>query len=398
MTRQIALALCFLFLTAAAATAQNDACLTCHGPGMAKGKAQVVDPATLTGSIHTSLKCADCHAVDPKVNHKGNRVVYCAKCHEQEAAGFNKSPHVEGRKANIEKLPTCVTCHGGHAILSHSDPNSQTSHQNSPRICIQCHEDQQLTDQVQQLPKAAVIKAYENSVHGKALLEHGSEKAPSCIDCHGSHSTLASDNPESPVFKTHIAETCGRCHGEIKTAYVQSVHGTALASGVMESPTCTNCHGEHNIMPTEDPESRVFATSVSKTCSDCHAAEKVVAKFGLKADRIATFKESFHGVGTEFGDTRVANCASCHGVHDIYPQSDPRSMINAANIEATCGQCHTDLPASFASAQVHESASEKESGGEWYVRQFYIWFISILIVIFIIYRVLEYKRRVKRVE
>jgi hypothetical protein len=398
MTRNIALALTFLFLLVNLAVAQDDACLSCHGPGMAKGKAQLVDPATLTGSTHASLACKDCHAVDPKINHAGNRTVFCGRCHETEAAGFNKSPHVEGRKANIEKLPTCITCHGGHQILAQADPNSRTNHLNSVKVCTQCHEDQQLTDQLQQLPKVTVIKSYENSVHGRALMEHGDAKAPACVDCHGSHSTLASDDPDSPVYKTHIAATCGRCHGEVAAQYAQSVHGTALGSGVMESPTCTNCHGEHNIKQTSDPESKVFATAISKTCSDCHAAEKVVAKFGLKADRIATFKESFHGVGTEFGDTRVANCASCHGVHDIYPQSDPRSMINAANITSTCGQCHTDLPASFASAKVHESASEKESGGEWYVRQFYIWFISILILAFIIYRVLEYKKRVKRVE
>ena len=390
-------ALVAMLLLAGSLSAQDDACLVCHGQTQAKTKAQHVDPATIAGSVHASLGCRDCHAVDPKVNHAGNRIVFCARCHETEAAGFNKSPHVEGRKANIEKLPTCVTCHGGHDILAIADPNSRSNHKNSVSICIQCHEDQQLIDQVQQLPKATVIKAYENSIHGRALLGKGNMDAPACVDCHGSHTTLASDNPESPVYKTHIAETCGRCHGDIATTYKESIHGTALTNGVMESPTCTSCHGEHNIRPPVDPESKVFSTNISKTCSDCHAAEKVVAKFGLKADRIQTFKESFHGVATEFGDTRVANCASCHGVHDIYPQSDARSMINAANIETTCGQCHTDLPASFATAQVHESASEKESGGEWYVRQFYIWFISLLIIGFIIYRVLEYKRRVKRV-
>jgi hypothetical protein len=390
-------ALVAMLLLAGSLLAQDDACLVCHGQTQARTKAQHVDPATIAGSVHASLGCLDCHAVDPKVNHAGNRIVFCARCHETEAVGFSKSPHVEGRKANIEKLPTCVTCHGGHNILAIANPNACTNHKNSVKICIQCHEDQQLTDQVQQLPKATVIKAYENSVHGRALLEKGNMDAPACVDCHGSHSTLASDNPESPVYKTHIAMTCGHCHSDIAAIYEGSIHGTALTNGVIESPTCTNCHGEHNIRPLADPESKVFATNVSRTCSDCHAAERVVAKFGLKADRIQTFKESFHGVATEFGDTRVANCASCHGVHDIYPQSDPRSMINAANIEATCGQCHTDLPASFAAAQVHESASEKESGGEWYVRQFYIWFISLLIIAFIIYRVLEYKRRVKRI-
>ncbi|UCE24812.1 MAG: hypothetical protein JSU74_01820, partial [Candidatus Zixiibacteriota bacterium] len=68
-----------------------------------------------------------------------------------------------------------------------------------------------------------------------------------------------------------------------------------------------------------------------------------------------------------------------------------------ANIQTTCGQCHEDLPEDFAQAAIHTSASDKSSGGEFYVRQFYIWFISILILAFVIYRVLEYKRRVRRV-
>lgn len=386
-----------LLLLALTAYPQDSACLTCHGSGQTQTKAQQIDTTVISGSVHASLACRDCHDIDPAKHHAGNRTVFCARCHDAEAAGYSKSPHVEGRQANIERLPTCVTCHGGHDILTIANPNSRTNHVNSVQICIQCHEDQQLTEQVPELPAAAMIKAYENSIHGRALLGEGNMQAPACVDCHGSHSFLPADDPDSPIYKTHIAETCGRCHSDISGIYRESVHGTALTNGVMDSPTCTNCHGEHSIRQIEDPESSVFATNVSKTCSDCHTAETVVAKYGLKADRISTFKESFHGIGTELGDTRVANCASCHGVHDIFPQSDPRSMIHEANIQATCGQCHTDLPASFARAQVHESASEKESGGEFYVRKFYIWFISILILLFVTYRVLEYKRRIKRV-
>ena len=209
---------------------------------------------------------------------------------------------------------------------------------------------------------------------------------------------MAADDPNSPVYKTHIAATCGKCHADIAKVYGESVHGLALSQGSLEAPTCTNCHGEHDIQPPTDPQSKVFATNVSTTCSDCHTAEKIVAKFGLKADRIATFKESFHGAASALGDKRVANCASCHGVHNIYPQSDPRSLINAANVQSTCGKCHEGLPADFAKGAVHTSATVRSSGGKYYVRKFYIWFISIIILGFVVYRILEYKRRVKRVD
>ncbi len=388
-----------VLLLATAAPAPDDRCLTCHGQGRPKGlsKAVVVDTSVLKGSIHASLPCTECHTVDPAKNHKGTKVVFCGQCHAAEAEGYNQSPHVAGRKANIERIPTCVTCHGGHDVLAIANPNAHTNHKNSVKICVACHEDQNLTEQVANLPKPTVIKAYENSIHGRALMVDGKAGAPACVDCHGSHSFLPADQPGSPIYKTHIASTCAKCHGDIAKLYSESVHGVALDKGVLDSPTCTNCHGEHDIKAHLDPTSRVFTTSVSRTCSDCHASEKIVAKYGLKSDRIGTFKESFHGAAGELGDKRVANCASCHGVHNIYPQTDPRSMINTANVETTCGQCHQDLPADFAKGTVHSSATEPSSGGQFYVRKFYIWFISILILGFITYRVLEYRRRIKRV-
>lgn len=389
-----------IVLSAAVTYGQNTACLDCHSAAAHKANpnAQIVNPDAIASSVHGSIGCTDCHTVDPKTGHKGNRTVFCARCHQKEADGFNQSPHVMGREASIEKLPTCVICHGGHNVLAVADTSALTNHVNSVKLCIACHEDQAVTAQVEKLPRPAVIKAYENSVHGYALLVKGNKSAPACVDCHGSHSFLPADQPESPVYKTHIAQTCGHCHHEIAKTYNESVHGAALATGVLESPTCTSCHGEHDIRPPSDTTSRVSAGHVARTCSDCHASEKIVARFGLKPDRIATFQESFHGAAGELGDTRVANCASCHGVHNIYPQSDPRSMINAANIESTCGQCHKDLPADFAQASVHTSATDPASGGEFFVRKFYIWFISLLILGFVSYRVLEYKRRVKRVD
>ena len=202
-----------------------------------------------------------------------------------------------------------------------------------------------------------------------------------CQDCH----EIEADQPHEGKRQVD----CGKCHADVRAKYAESVHGVAVAHGIEEAPRCIDCHGSHEIRKVTDPESRVFSTNVAKTCSDCHASEVIVGKFGLKADRVATFEDSFHGVAVELGDTRAANCASCHGVHGIFPQDDPRSTINPANISKTCGQCHDDLPDEFTHGTFHVSASEKSSGGQWYVRQFY--------VLFIIYRVLEYKRRIRRV-
>lgn len=387
-----------IFLISVSINAE-DKCLDCHQQNPPKGMevAAEFNSDELAVSVHSDLLCTDCHNIDPAKKHAKELDVDCGSCHPDAKKQYDESPHLKGRTENISNVPDCVTCHGGHETLNHLDPKSKTHHRNLAEICMSCHADESLSQEIRELPKATMIKSYKNSVHGIAL-EKGIENAPTCTDCHGSHSSKASDNPDSPIYKTHIAETCGKCHTEIAEHYSNSVHGEMLSKGVLESPTCTNCHGEHNIKQHLDPESTVFATNIVKTCSECHTSEIMTAKFGLKADRIETFKESFHGVANEFGETNTANCASCHGVHDIYRQDNPKSWINKNNISSTCGKCHDDLPEDFVQESVHKSPKDKESGGEYYVRNFYYWFITIIILGFIIYRVLEYKRRVKRVE
>jgi hypothetical protein len=389
----------FIFLSVAGAHG-DDQCLKCHGmvPAAPDHKAAFVGTEVLALSIHAELSCVDCHWIDPTEDHAGESLVHCGECHQPEMENYYRSPHVAEREEPHGELPDCVACHSGHDVLAVEDPESRTSHGKLAKICITCHEDTKLEARHEKMPEPAMIRAYENSVHGRALLLEGNSAAPACVDCHGSHSFLPSDDPESPLTKPHISKTCGQCHSEIAQTYGGSVHGAFLAQGVLESPTCTNCHGEHNIRAAADPQSSVYATNVSKTCSDCHAKENLIAKFGLKPDRAATFEASFHGVAGELVDTRAANCASCHGVHNIYSQTDERSTINAMNIQSTCGGCHEDLPAEFARGTVHTSASSRESGGSYYVRKFYYWFIPVLIILFVAYRVLEYKRRVKRVE
>jgi formate dehydrogenase gamma subunit len=54
------------------------------------------------------------------------------------------------------------------------------------------------------------------------------------------------------------------------------------------------------------------------------------------------------------GKLTAANCASCHGVHNIFRSADPRSTVNAANLAKTCGQCHTGVnQARYAIGAIH---------------------------------------------
>ena len=128
---------------------------------------------------------------------------------------------------------------------------------------------------------------------------------------------------------------------DISKEYLESVHGVALQRGVNEAPVCTDCHGEHNILRHNDPNSPVAFQNLSKeVCSPCHSSLKLSTKYGIVSNRFETFSDSYHGLAIEGGSVAVANCASCHGAHNIKPSTDSTSTIYKGNLVKTCGGCH----------------------------------------------------------
>jgi cytochrome b subunit of formate dehydrogenase len=99
------------------------------------------------------------------------------------------------------------------------------------------------------------------------------------------------------------------------------------------------------------------------------------------------------------GNLTAANCASCHGVHDILPARDARSTINTNNLPQTCGKCHpgigTRLSAEFFKIHAPPGAAE---GKPWIVN-----FISRLYVVLIVvtiggmatFNLLDYLRKTR---
>jgi hypothetical protein len=55
---------------------------------------------------------------------------------------------------------------------------------------------------------------------------------------------------------------------------------------------------------------------------------------------VPSYANNYHGLALESGKLTAANCASCHGIHNIFKPTDGRSTVNAANLPKTCGQCH----------------------------------------------------------
>jgi formate dehydrogenase gamma subunit len=228
------------------------------------------------------------------------------------------------------------------------------------------------------LTEAYPYRSYLESVHGLAHIS-GLESAPICTDCHGAHSLLPSSDPNSMIYRQHVPETCGGCHGDVALTLERSVHGAAFAAGIEDAPVCTDCHGEHRIRSHEEPTSLVYPTAIAKTCGSCHEAERISTKFRIPSDRIRTYQESYHGLAGRYGSVTVANCASCHGYHDILPSSDPASSVHKANLSHTCGKCHVGAGDRLAEGFVHTSPLESKNRIVHYVALIYIVLICLVI-------------------
>jgi len=366
-------------------------CLACHSdPTLttegANGATEslFVDQSRFKHSVHGRMfACVDCHNdVKSLVHEKPPEKVSCARCHADAQTAYAHSIHAKASKGGTAPAATCEDCHGdAHQIEGGGDPKSPVNHANIPATCGRCHGQTFLMESNGESAQAFI--SYQASVHGRAVA-NGSKDAAVCTDCHGTHEILPANDPKSPISKFSVAQTCGACHTDVANTFTASIHGQALAHGNALAPTCTDCHGIHSIKAHTDPNAAVAEQNVSRDiCARCHEGVRLSQEFGVPGNRVTTYLDSYHGLAAEGGSVVAANCSSCHGVHDILPSSDPRSTINPANLDATCGQCHKGVTQKFTRTPVHLAtgtrATDIDSVAVRWVRLIYI--VLILVVI-----------------
>ncbi len=323
--------------------ADDEECLECHDdPDLVRegdwrtGTSVYVDPETGNDSVKEGRDCVECHIQATTDNDERLDPSACADCHEEAAEALTGSLHGQARARGVDDVPGCVDCHGGHDVRYVDDPESPAHRTRVPLTCAVCHASPAFNER-RPLSRTSPLAAYEKSVHYEALL--GEEEGATCTDCHEYHALYRANDPRSAIHDQRLPATCGRCHGTIQQLFEASIHGRSLAAGQMDAPDCADCHGEHEIRGPDDPASTVSPSRVSKTtCSWCHESERIVKRYGLSSQRQASYEDSYHGLADRAGSTVVANCASCHGVHNILPSSDPLSDIHADNLPETCGQ------------------------------------------------------------
>lgn len=289
------------------------------------------------------------------------------------ASGSRKESAAVVPKALSELVPAmsnqeCLECHAladlnktnssGQVISLFMDFDKLKSSIHGTNSCSQCHSDLKSTHPDDEVPAQPVncgachdkqSHTYGESVHALAI-QAGRAGVASCKDCHGHHDVLSPSLPESPLHWSKISATCGECHTEVAAEVNESAHGVALAAGSRDAPTCTDCHSEHN---TKDFKHMHPVKVAEQTCAQCHASERINSRYRLPANRMTSFMESYHGLAAQFGSTKAANCASCHGVHAILNSKDPKSMIHPSNLVSTCGKCHPGATEGFALSRIH---------------------------------------------
>ena len=164
-----------------------------------------------------------------------------------------------------------------------------------------------------------------------------------CVLCHLS---VDYHDPET-LFAMNPVAGQGPAHMNLENL-VNDVH---FRGGL----SCAGCHGgdptgfmEHDhpdSWPSDRDERLSDRAWIPEFCNRCHGDAAAMRQFApaMPIDQFAKYKESHHGkLLLEQGDSRAAQCVSCHGTHGIRAASSPLSSVHPKNIPDTCGSCHAD--------------------------------------------------------
>lgn len=300
----ITVASAFMFINYGSTKSKNnDDCLICHEDKELKTKRNgkevslFVNKAEFNKSVHGGNECTDCHVGynSETVPHTtGSSQVDCKSCHTDVKMSDNSA----------HKKQQCSACHGSHNIQ-----HVKTITKDNTTFCLNCHQSKS-------------ISSFLQSKHSKNGLN--------CKDCHNSgHSTIR-------VLKNEITQLCGKCHQQSLKDFNNSIHHITLTKNRVNTPTCVDCHGSHNVYSSK-------LTIESKACLKCHLNEKLFpGEEKGSANFVAKYKTSIHTMIQKNG-LPAAGCVDCHGNHMIENLSDPQASTHKSKMVETCGKCHSDI-------------------------------------------------------
>lgn len=164
-----------------------------------------------------------------------------------------------------------------------------------------------------------------------AVLAHSVHAKLGCTDCHSDINAVPHPQQMQPV-------DCGGCHRRVVHDIRAGAHAPGQNDVKPQVPTCTSCHGTHDVAKTD---SAAFRDVIVQRCATCHQ------------ERYKSYMDRFHGQAAALGMTTAPRCSDCHNPHRPLPPSDPQSRVAPANLVATCGTCHKNANANFTGFDPH---------------------------------------------
>jgi cytochrome b subunit of formate dehydrogenase len=147
---------------------------------------------------------------------------------------------------------SCVDCHTAHTALPQKDPGSSINHSRISDTCGACHK--------------GIEEQFKKSVHWPDNVVTN-EQLPTCENCHMSHEITRID---AQGFRMQMMNQCGYCHKDYSETFFETYHGKVTQLGSEGAAKCYDCHGTHNILPPENPESTLSHWNIIDTCAKCH--------------------------------------------------------------------------------------------------------------------------------
>ena len=314
----------------------KDATSAKHPPRLAKVRCvdcHVRERDRLATSAHAGIAggdaeraCIDCHGGAHRVQSARGRSM-CARCHPKETRDYDSSVHGVARTKGDMDASTCSDCHGsGHDIVPTSDPRSKVGRDSLTTTCARCHANRQLmTKRHITIPDAvaAVREQRARAVHQverRALqrlprvASHPARRRPDVVDLPHEHPDHVRALPQEG--SRGLRDGRPRHRARTRRDRVAGLHRLPRRA------------------PHPRPARPELAGRVGADHEDLLALPRgrpaSARRSGCRRDGCPRYQDSFHGLAARGGSPAVANCASCHGFHDILPSSDPRSMVSPA--------------------------------------------------------------------
>jgi len=144
--------------------------------------------------------------------------------------------------------------------------------------------------------------------------------------------------------------SCLDCHAKLEAELKAPADSFKMDVHQQFGLGCVDCHGGN---PAQDDQDRAKdktfrgapkRAAIPEFCARCHADSGYIKTFNprLRVDQLELYRTSRHGQLLKKGDTKVAVCTDCHGVHGIQTAKHPKSLTFPWNVPQTCGRCHAD--------------------------------------------------------